>query len=133
MKIPVISVGKHHKRHHKHKRKHHKRRKLFLNKYERQRAKQAIDMRGLGLMDSMGLSGPDPKVEVEKLEKDVAKLQKSSNMNISKKKRLVRKAKRNLLMTIMAMNQMKSNFKAQYEAMTEKLAIMQNENPDDFS
>ena len=104
-----------------------------MNKLELQNGEQAIDNRGLGLMSSMGLSGPDPKIEVEKLEKEVAKLQKSSNMNISKKKRMVRTAKRNLLMTSMAMSQMESSFKAQYEAMTEKLAIMQNENPDDFN
>ena len=83
-------------------------------------------------MSSMGLSGPDPKVEVEKLEKEIAKLQKSSNMNISKKKRLVRKAKRNLLLTIMAMNQMESNFEAQFSTMKEMLELMKNENPDDF-
>ena len=89
---------------------------------------KGVKSRTLGLMDS----GPSPKEQIETLNKEIAKLQKTSNMNISKKKRLVRKAKGNLLMTIMAMNQMQSNFKAQYEAMVEKLNIMKNENPDEF-
>ena len=138
MKIPVISLHSktnhhHHHKKHPHKKTRHKRRHLRLSQYEENESKEALGIRSLGLMSSMGLSGPDPKVEIEKLEGQIAKLQKSSNMNTSKKKRLVRRAKRNLLMTIMAMNQMQSNFKAQYEAMTEKLAIMKNENPEEFS
>ena len=126
----------HSKKHrHHHRSKHHKhraksaRRRLNLSQTELAQTAQAT---GRGLFSLFG-GGDDPKKEIDKLEKDIAKLQKAANMNLSKKKRLVNRAKRNLLMTIMAMNQMESNFKAQFEAMQQKLNIMKNENPEDFS